>query len=70
MTRSVDQKKEWQRSDSGPQRSNMDQMTGFVDSVTWVMLMIEAERQRKERARRKAEWLARWEKIKNLWRTK
>ena len=48
----------------------MDQMTGFVDSVMWVMLMLEAERQRKERARRKAEWLARWEKIKNLWRTK
>ena len=69
MTRSVDQKKEWQRSDSGPRRSNMDQMTGFVDSVTWVMLMIEAERQRKLKEKRRAEWKARWLRIKN-WRIK
>ena len=48
----------------------MDYRTGFVDSVTWVMLFLEAERQRKERARRKAEWMARWEKIKTLWRNK
>jgi hypothetical protein len=48
----------------------MDYRTGFVDSVTWVMLFLEAERQRKERARRKAEWLARWEKVKTLWRNK
>jgi hypothetical protein len=48
----------------------MDYRTGFVDSVTWVMLFQEAERQREERARRKAEWLARWEKVKSLWRNK
>jgi hypothetical protein len=48
----------------------MDYRKGFVDSVTWVMLFLEAERQRKERARRKAECLARWEKVKTLWRNK
>jgi hypothetical protein len=47
----------------------MDYRTGFVDSVTWVMLMIEAERQRKLKEKRRAEWKARWLRIKN-WRIK
>lgn len=58
------------RSNSGPRRKVMDHQTGFVDSVTWVMLMLEAERQKKLRAKRKAEWVARWDRIKRLWRTK